>query len=170
MGSQFSRVTAGPDRELQRYVPRSNDSNGGGAQGHSLVGLTFGEDPLFDVSNGAISDTNAHESYGPGSGQVPANPTGTNFDQVYAVYKTAVVLSTLNKAVSLQPMWSRDGSNWYPFGIAVVVSAYSGSGSPQSETISLSTSSQYVPYVALQAICSVAPTSGTLLAWLERLG
>ncbi len=172
MGAQFPYVR---QRESQldpvqkrqnEWVPRSPDVNGGGKQGMRLVGLVFGEEVLFDAANGTIADTAAHMSHGP----TAVNPTGTNFDQVYAVYKTALVTSTLNQSVSLQPMWSRDGTTWYAFDTATSVTAYSGTGPAQSTTIFLSTPTLYLPYVALQATCATAPTSGELLAWLERLG
>lgn len=163
MGSQFKPTTALPDQGQQRYVPRAPDANGGGPQGHALVGLVFGEEVLFDAL--AITDTAAHDSNGPASG----NPTGTAFDQAYGVYKTALVTSTLNEAVSIQPQWSRDLTNWYAFGTATAVTAWV-SGAAVGAAIALSGPSLYVPYVRLVATCATAPTSGVLNAWLERLG
>ena len=166
MGQAFRGQVDPIQHEQLVWVPRGPDVYGGGSQGHRLVGLVYGEEVLFDDNNGTITDTKTHMSYAPSA----PNPTGTNFDQVYAVYKTALVLSTLNQSVSLQPVWSRDRQNWYAFGSPVTVSAYSGTGNPQSAVVPLSTPSQYVPYVGLQAICTTAPTSGALNAWLERLG
>lgn len=164
MGQAFTQQMDLLQHQQLEWVPRSPDMNGGGNQGGRLVMQVYGEEVLFN--NLAITDTNPHLSQTPSN----QNPTGVPYDQVYAPYKTALVVSTLNQAVSLQPMWSRDRQNWYPFGSAVSVPAYSGSGTPPSAVIPLSTPSQYVPYVGLQATCSTAPTSGTLNAWLERLG
>ena len=167
MGSQFRPTTAPPDRELQRYVPRAQDEYGGGPQGMALVGAVFGEDVMFDAL--AITDTTAHQPYG-GNPIANDNPTGVAFDQVYAVNKTAVGTSTLNQSVSLQPVWSRDGTAWYAFGSATTVTAYSGSGTAVPWMIPLSTPSQYLPYVGVTATCATAPASGVLNGWVERLG
>lgn len=164
MGSKFRPTTALPDQYQQRYVPRATDVNGGGPQGHALVGMVYGEDVLFD--NLSITDTSAHQSYG--GPLANNNPTGNAFDQAYAPYKTAVGTSTLNEAVSLQPVWSRDGKTWYSFGAATSVAASTGAAIPW--VVALSTPSQYLPYVGVTATCTTAPTSGALNGWLERLG
>jgi|SRR5579875_560026 len=164
MGQAFTYPINDVSKGQWDWIPREPDINGGGAQGGRIVMQAFGESILFN--NLAITDTAAHLSLAP-SGK---NPTGTPFDQVYAPYKTALVTSTLNQTVSLQPMWSRDRVNWYPFGTATTVNAYSGTGNPQTAVIALSTPNQYIPYVALQATCTTAPTSGYLNGWLERLG
>ncbi len=166
MGSSFRSQISPINHEQLRWVPRSDDQNGGGNQGGSLVMSVFGEDVLFNSL--AITDTVAHMSQTPGV--TNPNPEGTPYDQVYAVQKTAVLESTLNQSVSVQPMWSRDRVNWYAFGTATAVNAYSGSGVAQTAVIALSTPSLYLPYVGLQATCATAPTSGTLSGWLERLG
>ncbi len=164
MGLSFTFPIAEPEKRQWNWVPREQDVNGGGQQGGNLVMLTYGESVLFNAL--AITDTNAHMSQEP-SGN---NPTDTPYDQVYAVYKTALITSTLNEAVSIQPMWSRDRVNWYPVGSVVTIAAYSGSGTPSSDVVALSTASQYLPYTGIQATCATAPTSGVLNAWLERLG
>jgi hypothetical protein len=162
MGQSFTYPVDELSKIQWDWVPREQDVNGGGQQGGRLVMLTYGESVLFDGL--AIADTTAHMSIAPSG----TNPSGTPYDQVYAVCKTALVVSTLNESVSLQPMWSRDRVNWYAFGSATTVAA--SSGTAQSTAIALSTATQYIPYVGLQATCATAPTSGTLSAWLERLG
>ena len=165
MGNTFRPTVDYTQQHQQDWVPRSPDANGGGRQGMRLVGQTFGEEVLFNAL--AITDTAMHQGAGPATG----NPTGTPFDQVYAPIKTALVTSTLNQAVSLQPVWSRDqGATWIPFGAPIDVPAYSGTGPPESAVIPLSTPSQYLPYANLQATCATAPGSGVLNGWLERLG
>jgi len=164
MGQSFGKPVDNVSKAQWDWIPRDPDVNGGGSQGGRLVMLTYGESILFEDL--PITDTTAHMSLAPSG----ANPTGVPFDQVYAPYKTALFTSTLNQAVSLQPMWSRDRVSWYPFGTATSVSAYSGTGNPETGIIALSTPSQYLPYVGIQATCSTAPTSGILSGWLERLG
>lgn len=167
MGQQFS---AGQISEVikqqMRWVPRSRDVNGGGPQGGSLVMLPYGQDTVWNTL--AITDTTAH----PGAtAQVAVtNPSGGWFDPVYAVYKTLLVVSTLNEAVSIQPTWSLDGATYYPFGSATTVNAYSGTGDAATAIVVLSTPSQYLPYVSAIATCSTAPTSGTLTGTIARLG
>lgn len=163
MGQAFGKPTDNLSKAQWDWVPREPDINGGGAQGGRLVMQPYGESVLFD--NLAITDALAHDSNDPSG----ANPTGVPFDQVYAPYKTALITSTLNQSVKLQPMWSRDRVNWYPFGTATTVSTYTG-GTPQTAVIALSTPSQYIPYVGIQATCTTAPSSGVLNGWLERLG
>lgn len=165
MGQQFSVGTQQSPitHEQLRWVPRSADMFGGGAQGGTLVMPIFGEDVLFSAL--AIRDTIAHQSLPPVAG---ANPSGVNFDAAYAVYKTALFTSTLNESVSLQAMWSRDQISWYPFGTAQTIAASTGAEVPA--VLSLSVPTQYLPFVAVQATCATAPTSGVLNGWLERLG
>ncbi|MCL6442456.1 MAG: hypothetical protein K6T83_03155 [Alicyclobacillus sp.] len=166
MGEQFNaRQHAPAQHEILRWVPRSSDMFGGGNQGMTLIGLVFGEDVLFNALQ--IRDTTMHQS----ENIKTDNPTGEPYDQAYAPYKTIFVVSTLNQTVSLQPVWTRDmGQTWYPLGSAVNVPAYSGTGSPQSAIIVVSSPSQYIPFVGLQATCATEPSSGQLDAWLERLG
>lgn len=163
MGQSFTYPVDEPSKRQWDWVPREQDVNGGGQQGGRLVMFTYGESVLFN--NLAITDTENHLSNPPNG----INPSGTPYDQVYATHKTALVVSTLNESVSLQPMWSRDRENWYPFGTATTVAASSG-GVVETAVIPLSTPNQYIPYVGLQASCATAPTSGTINAWLERLG
>ena len=167
MGQQFS---AGQISEVikqqMRWVPRSRDVNGGGPQGGSLLMLPYGVDAVWDAE--AITDTTAH----PGLTAQAAvkNPSGGWFDPVYAVYKTLLVVSTLNQAVSIQPTWSLDGATYYPLGTATTVAAYSGTGEPQTAVIVLSTPTQYVPYASATATCTTAPSGGTLTGTIARLG
>lgn len=149
------------------FVPRSEDMNGGGDQGGRLIMLPFGEDVLFN--NLSITDTSAHQST-----FTILNPTGTPFDPVYAVYKTVYVVSTLNEAVTVQPTFTRDYADatptWYPYGTTTSVPAYSGTGAAQVAVIALSTPSLYIPFAGISVSCATAPTSGSISAWLERLG
>lgn len=164
MGQYFTVPVNELTKNQWDWVPREPDVNGGGEQGGRLVMLTYGESVLFDALS--ITDTTAHMSDAPSEN----NPSGTPFDQVYAPYKTALITSTLNQSVSLQPMWSRDRVNWFPFGTPASVAAYGGTGIAVSAVISLSSPTQYVPYVGVEATCATAPTSGKLNGWLERLG
>jgi len=164
MGNKFVSQISVYTQQQTRWVPRSSDMNGGGEQGGELVMLTYGEEALFNAL--VITDTTAHQSLAVAND----NPEGVPYDQVYAVYKTALVTSTLNQAVALQPIWSRDRATWYSFGTATNVIAYGGTGPAQTGIIALSTPSQYLPYVGLIATCATAPTSGALNGWLERLG
>ncbi|NMP20765.1 hypothetical protein [Sulfobacillus harzensis] len=161
-GGQISEVI----KQQMRWVPRSRDVNGGGPQGGALVMPVYGQDVVWDAL--AITDTAAHPGMTAQAGV--KNPSGGWFDPVYAVYKTLLVVSTLNEAVSIQPTWSLDGETYYPFGTATSVDAYSGSGNPATALVALSTPSQYLPYVNAIATCSTAPTSGTLTGTIARLG
>lgn len=169
MGSQFRYVNnnlsqqSPVNHEQLSWVPRSDDRFGGGHQGGRLVMAPFGEDVLFDAL--AITDTVAHSSNLPVNSE---NPTGFAFDSIYAPYKTALFLSTLNQAVSIQPVWSRDLVDWYPFGSAQTIAA--STGAPVPLALALSTPTLYLPFVGVQATCATAPTSGALSGWLERLG
>lgn len=159
--SQIAEVT----KQQLRWVPRARDVNGGGPQGGSLVMPVYGVDGVWaDV---AIITTT------PVAGQTAAeavtNPTGGWFDPVYAVYKTLLVVSTLNEAVSIQPTWSLDGTTYYPIGTPTTVDAASGD-TPSTAAIAVSSPSLYLPYVSANATCSTAPTSGTLSGWVVRLG
>ena len=161
MGRQFG-VQIDPISKAQlAWVPRSVDANGGGPQGMDLVGAVYGTEVLWDAL--AITDTAAHASLAAASAD-PTNPTGTPFDAVYAVYKTALVVSTLNEPVSLQPTVSWDGETYYATGSATSLAAGG------TAVLALSSPSLYVPYVGLTATCATAPTSGTLTGTLARLG
>lgn len=167
MGDRFHSPVSQVNQHEWEWVPRSDDQFGGGHQGMRLVGSAFGQETLFNALQ--IRDTNPHDSEAPGTDTV--NPTGTAFDQVYAVYKTALVQSTLDQSVSLQPVYSPDnGTTWLAFGTATTVNAYGGTGPAQSAIIVLSSPSQYLPLVGLQATCAAAPASGDLNGQLARLG
>ncbi len=167
MGSAFRAVTSQQDQRQQEWVTRAQDVNGGGPQGLRLVGLTYGEDVMFSALQ--IRDTAAHASYN-GSTPPSNNPNG-GWDQVYAPYKTAALVSTLNQSLTVQPVFSRDGgATWYPYDAASTLPAYGGTGPAQTLVLGLSTPSLYLPYVGVQVTAAVAPASGSLSGWLERLG
>ena len=167
MGEQYGVQISEISKQQLRWVPRSPDINGGGPQGHQLVGAVYGQDVLWDAL--AITDTAAHASLAAAAADTQ-NPSGGWYDPVYAPYKTALITSTLNEAVSLQPTWSLDGTTYYPWGTATTVDAYSGSGAPVPAILVLSTPAQYLPYVGAMATCATAPTSGTLTGTVARLG
>lgn len=166
MGQQFGQQIAEVLKQQLRWVPRARDVNGGGPQGGALVMPVYGQDLVWQAV--AITDTAPH----PGLTAQAAvqNPTQGWYDPVYAVYKTLMILSTLNEAVSIQPTWSLDGVTYYPFGSAVSVAAYGGTGSPVTSVVALSTPTAYVPYVSAIAQCTTAPSSGALTGTTARLG
>lgn len=75
--------------------------------------------------------------------------------------KTIIIANTLNQSVSIQCEGSRDGSNWFTVGSPFDVAA---------STTTYQTCDTYFPYMRAKATCSVAPSSGTLNVWLERMG
>lgn len=166
MGRQFGVQIDTVSKEQLEWVPRSVDANGGGPQGMRLVGSVYGTEVWWTAL--AITDTAPHASPGAAVAD-PTNPTGTPFDAIYAVYKTALVVSTLNEAVTLQPTASWDGVTYYPVGSAATLPAGT-TDSPAATVIALSTPALYVPYVGLTATCATAPTSGSLSGTLARLG
>jgi hypothetical protein len=98
-------------------------------------------------NNLAIRDTNTATS-------VSSNNIG------YRV-KTLIITNTLDQAVTKQCQGSRDNSNWFNIGDSFTVS----SGATIYQTCET-----YFPYVRAQASCSVAPTTGSLNMWIEKMG
>lgn len=167
MGQQFGVQIAEIDKQQQEWVPRQNDPYGG-AQGMRLIGHPFGVDQLWTAL--AITDTAAHAS-APAQDQATSNPTGAPYDAQYAVYKTVLITSTLNEAVSIQLTASVDGLTYYPLGDPVTVPAWAGGSAPAASAwITAATPSQYVPFVGAVATCATAPTSGVLNGQVARLG
>jgi len=113
--------------------------------GGTLSAHITGEAQIF--TNEAIRDTAAHNS---SAGQ----------NSGFRV-KTIIVQSTLNQDVSIQCQGSRDGTNWFNIGTAWPVTA---------STNAYQTCETYFPYLRGIATCAVAPSSGTLNLWLERMG
>jgi hypothetical protein len=113
---------------------------GGTIQAHII-----GETQIF--TNEAIRDTAAHNS-----------STGQNSG--FRV-KTIIVQNTLNQDVSIQCQGSRDGSTWFNVGTTWPVTA---------STTTYQTCETYFPYLRAVATCAVAPTTGNLNLWLERMG
>jgi len=113
--------------------------------GGTLSAHITGETQIF--TNEAIRDTAAHNS-----------ATGQNAG--FRV-KTVIVQSTLNQDASIQCQGSRDGSTWFNAG---------GSWPVTASSSTYQTCETYFPYLRAVATCAVAPASGTLNLWLERMG
>jgi hypothetical protein len=75
--------------------------------------------------------------------------------------KTVMVNNGLDQAVSIQCQGSRDGTNWINIGTAWSVA---------TATWTYQSCDTYFPYMRAVATCSVAPTTGTLSMWLEKVG
>lgn len=75
--------------------------------------------------------------------------------------KTIIVSNGLNQDVSIQCQGSRDGSTWFavgtPWSVATTITTFQ-------------TCETYFPFLRAVATCAVAPTTGTLNLWLERMG
>jgi hypothetical protein len=113
--------------------------------GYPAEAPTLGESQLF--TNEAIRDTAAHNST-------------ASINRGYRV-KTVIVQSTLNQDATIQCQGSRDNSTWINI----------GSSWPVTAGVSLYQSCDtYFPYMRAVATCSVAPASGTLNMWLEKVG
>jgi hypothetical protein len=113
--------------------------------GYPAEAPTIGESQLF--TNEAIRDTAAHNS-------------ASSTNRGYRV-KTVLVQSTLNQDVSIQCQGSRDGTTWLNIGSAWTVTA---------STSIYQSCDTYFPYMRAVATCAVAPASGTLNMWLEKVG
>jgi len=167
VGQQFGVQIAEIDKQQQEWVPRQTNPYGG-EEGMRLIGHPFGTDSLWQAL--AITDTNAHASTPAVSGPT-TNPTGGAYDAQYAPYKTLLVASTLDAAVSIQLTGSVDGMTYYPLGDAVSVAAWTGGSAPAvSAWITAATPSQYIPFIGAIATCATAPTSGVLTGIVARLG
>ena len=75
--------------------------------------------------------------------------------------KTLIVTNTLDQTVTKQCQGSRDQSVWFnigdPFTVGAGVTLYQ-------------TCETYFPYIRGQAFCTVAPTTGGLSMWVEKMG
>lgn len=101
------------------------------------------EDKVFDAL--AIRDTSNHDSGKSDSGEFTA--------------KVILIENGLNQTVTFQLQGSRDASVWLDIGATFNVAASTN----QYETVST-----YFPCYRLQAICSTAPTTGTLDAYIVK--
>lgn len=104
-----------------------------------------GETALFDTES--IRDTNAHNST-------------SSSNRGYRV-KTVIVNNGLNQIVTMQCQGSRDDTNWINIG---------GTWDVAATTLTYQSCDTYFPYMRAVATCSVAPSSGTLSMWLEKVG
>jgi hypothetical protein len=75
--------------------------------------------------------------------------------------KTLIITNGLNQDVSKQCQGSRDNSTWFNIGDSFTITA--------GATI-YQTCETYFPYIRGVATCSVAPASGTLSMWVEKMG
>jgi hypothetical protein len=116
-----------------------------GSDGMPMVAPNFQETQMF--TNEAIRDTSNHNS-------VSANNYG------YRV-KTIIIDNQLNQTVSMQCQASRDGTNWFNLGNPFTVS---------ENTLTYESCDAYFPYMRGVASCSVAPISGNLNAWMDKMG
>ena len=103
------------------------------------------ESALFNAE--AIRDTATHNS---------ASSTNTGYR-----VKTVIVNNGLNQIVTMQCQGSRDNTNWINIGGAWDVAA---------TTWIYQSCDTYFPHMRAIATCSVAPASGTLSMWLEKVG
>lgn len=113
--------------------------------GVPVTAPNVGETALFNAE--AIRDTSAHNS-------VSSSNVG------YRV-KTIMVNNGLNQAVTFQCQGSRDNTNWVNVG---------GTWDVAATTWTYQSCDTYFPYMRTVATCSVAPTSGSLSFWLEKVG
>jgi hypothetical protein len=81
--------------------------------------------------------------------------------------KTLFYTWTLNQAGTLQITGSRDGVNFVNLGAAQAVSAATGPGAVDAGVVSQL--GLYYPFLQIVAKATVAPTSGTLDLWLDKL-
>lgn len=95
----------------------------------------------------AIRDTNSHTSS-------VSNNIG------YRV-KTLIVTNGLDQTVTKQCQGSRDNSIWFNIGDSFTIVA----GATVYQTCET-----YFPYIRALASCTVAPTTGTLDMWVEKMG
>jgi len=75
--------------------------------------------------------------------------------------KTVIVNNGLNQIVTMQCQGSRDNTNWINIG---------GTWDVATATWTYQSCDTYFPYMRAIATCSVAPASGTLSMWLEKVG
>ena len=106
--------------------------------------MQYLEDIMFDAE--AIRDTSSHTSVSVNSHEMPV--------------KTIIVNNDLNQTATLQMQGSRDNASWFNIGSTWDVSA---------NTWAYQTCDTFFPYGRIIVICSVAPASGGLSAWCEKV-
>ena len=108
--------------------------------------INLGEDRIMNSVE--IRDTNAHtSSISDSRGYVP---------------KTLIIDNALNQAVTIQVQGSRE-TDFTP------VMNIGNSFEVNAETSDYATLSDYFPYLRVVATCSVAPTSGEINVYVERV-
>lgn len=75
--------------------------------------------------------------------------------------KTIIIDNSLNQDVTFVAYGSRDQTTWISLGFTWTVAA---------GTSNYQTCGTYFPYGKIVATCAVAPASGTLSLWIEKLG
>ncbi len=161
-----------PGQQLPRdpndVVGQFEDSAGNAAPAHEDgagdvlidVGiLGYGEDVLFAAL--AIADTAEHDS-------APSNCRGYKSKAIF-------VTTSLNQSVNVSVDVSRDGSVWVnlnsPASLPAGTFTLDGNetGASPGQTSFVAGLNNPWPYVRVHATCPVAPTAGTISAWLEKL-
>ncbi len=104
---------------------------------------SFDKDQVFTAK--VITDTATHTSSGSTTGEFSAEMT--------------VAYNGFDQEVSLQLQGSIDDTNWLDIGVPFVLA----SGLKDYDTVT-----DYFPLYRLTAICSTAPSSGTLDAWIVK--
>jgi len=106
--------------------------------------MEYLESTMFEDE--AIRDTSVHNSVGVNSNEMPV--------------KTLIVNNALNQTVTLQMQASRDNTNWFNVGTTfdVLTNAWFWQSCDT-----------FFPYGRMVAQCSVAPASGTLSVWCEKV-
>ena len=113
--------------------------------GATIEAPNVGETALFEAL--AIRSTSAQNS-------------ASSTNRGYRV-KTVIVANGLNQTVTIQCQGSRDNTNWLNIGTTWDVAA---------STSIYQSCDTYFPYMRAIATCSVAPASGTLSMWIEKVG
>lgn len=106
--------------------------------------MNFLESVMFDAET--IRDTSVHNSVGVNSYELPV--------------KTLIINNTLNQTVTLQMQASRDNINWFNVGSTFDV---------VTTTWFWQSCETFFPYGRIVAQCSVAPSTGTLSVWCEKV-
>ena len=114
-------------------------------EGKAVSGPKYSEAQVLTAL--AIRDTSNHNSN-----------NSVNFG--YKV-KTIIIDNQLDQSIVCQCQGSRDGINWFNVGATWSISA---------TTLTFETCESYFPYFRTQVQCAVAPTTGTISMWYERMG
>jgi hypothetical protein len=114
-------------------------------EGKRISGPKYSEAQVLTAL--AIRDTSPHNSN-----------NSVNFG--YKV-KTIIINNQLDQAVTCQCQGSRDGTNWFNVGATWSVSA---------TTLTFETCESYFPYFRTVVTCAIAPTTGAIDMWYERMG